>query len=336
MVAAGRRNRSPPIRPIHYDSAMAMHPQKITRRTLFALLMAASAICLILPASWTAPLKHLAQLLVPAEHLFYSGSLRAAQSIMRLDANHDGSQESLDSLRAQLASTAAELQQTLTENDRLRALRSDHIPPAMPVLPAKVVARDIAAARDSLVIARGSQRGVRSGDWLTARLFIDQGQTAGVVEGQAVLTEHCLLGRIELASPFMARVQLFSDVDSPRIAVQVGQMEKRKLRFVEYACSLRGAGKRGMMIEGVDYRYVATDRQDGRRDTKLFEVGDLVFSAAGQLGLPSPMLIGKVARLIEDPKKRLVYNVEVEPLVSCEDLREVFVIPVVPTKPSGD
>ena len=35
--------------------------------------------------------------------------------------------------------------------------------------------------------------------------------------------------------------------------------------------------------------------------------------------------------MTEDAKKRLVYNVEVEPIVHVEDLRDVYVIPLVPT-----
>ena len=320
---------------IHYHPGMALRGPRITRRSLFVVLMAISILCMLLPAGWTAPIKHVAQWLVPAEHLFYSGSLRASQSLKRLDPNQDSTPDSVEALRASLAATAAALQQALTENERLRALRADRLPPSIPVLPARVVARDIAAARDSLLIARGSQRGIRTGDWLTARLFINEGRQSGVEEGQAVLTEHCLIGRIELASPYMSRVQLFSDVDSPRIQVQVGKLDKKRLTFVEYPCSLRGDEKLGMLIEGVDYRHVVTDREDGRKDDKArIDVGDLVFSAEGQLGLPSRMVIGKVARLSEDARKRLVYNVEVAPLVSCGDLQEVFVIPVVPSKPA--
>lgn len=314
---------------------MALRGPRITKRSLFVLLMALSALCMLLPAGWTAPLKHIAQWLVPAEHLLYSGSLRASQSLKRLDPNQENAVDSSEGLRASLAATAAALQQALTENERLRALRADRLPASIPVLPARVVARDIAAARDSLLIARGSQRGIRSGDWLTARLFINQGRQSGAEEGQAVLTEHCLIGRIELASPYMSRVQLFSDVDSPRIQVQVGKLDKKRLAFVEYPCSLRGDEKLGMLIEGVDYRHVVTDREDGRKDDKArIEVGDFVFSAPGQLGLPSPMVIGKVSRLSEDARKRLVYNVEVSPLVSCDELQEVFVIPIVPSKPA--
>jgi cell shape-determining protein MreC len=235
----------------------------------------------------------------------------------------------LEPLRVELAALAAALEQARAENDRLRALRADSIPPPVPVLPAKVVARDVAAWRDSALVARGSLRGISAGDWVTGRFFLNQGKAAGVAEGQAVLAEQGLLGRIEQVSPYMARVQLFSDVDSPRIEVRIGSRDGRSFKFVDYPCSLRGAGRGLMLIEGVDYRFVqgAEQPSDGPRRIRA---GDLVFSAAGQLGLPSPMVVGRVRELAEDPMKRLVYTVTVEPIVRFGDLRDVYVIPLVP------
>jgi len=302
----------------------------MSRGTVFGLLMAASTLSLLLPASWTNPLKHLAQFLVPTQDLFYSASHRAAHSVAGLNEAGEGEMPSAESMRIELGAQTAALEQMRAENDRLRALRTDLLPPVVPVLPAKVVARDVVALRDAAMIARGSLRGVGTADWVSARFFLDQGRASGVAEGQAVLAEHCLLGRVEQVSPYMARAQLFSDPDSPRIEVRIGAMDGKRFRFVDYPCSLRGAGRQMMLIEGIDYRVVQTGgevRKDGKR---RIGVGDLVFSAAGQLGLPTPMAIGRVNALSEDPKKRLIYNISVEPIMRMEEIRDVYVIPIVP------
>ncbi|MEK6644355.1 MAG: rod shape-determining protein MreC [Planctomycetota bacterium] len=312
---------------------MAYGDVRISRPALFGILMTVSVVALLLPPRWTTPLKSVAQLLVPAQDVTRSAAYKASQSVERVGQTDSDTGAQLDSLTLELASVAAALEQAHTENDRLRALRRDQVPQQVPVLPARIVARDVVATRDSALIARGSQRGVSAGDWVTARFFIDKGLRAGVEEGQAVLTEHCLLGRVEQVSPYMARVQLFSDLDSPRIEVRVGVMDGKSFRFVDYPCSLRGAGKQSMLIDGVDYRVVNVDGDDAKGTKRRISVGDLVFCAPGQLGLPQPLLIGRVSKMSEDARKRLVYNIEVEPIKATDDLRDVFVIPLVPIMP---
>jgi cell shape-determining protein MreC len=311
---------------------MALHGFRLNRKGAFALMMGASALCLLLPPAWTNPLKHVGQLLVPTQDLLYSASRKASRSIAGLDKAADAVREA-EAMSIELASQAAALEQARSENERLKALRRDVLPLPTPVLPAKVVAQDIAASRDSVLAARGSVRGVRTGDWVSARLFVNQGSVSGVEEGQAVLAEHCLIGRIEQVSPYMARVQLFSDVDCPRIEVRIGAMEGRTFKFVEYPCSLRGMGHGTMLIEGVDYRHVRRIDDEAKDERRRIGLGDLVFSAPGQLGLPSPMVVGRVRELSEDAKKRLVYNVTVEPIVRMEEVRDVYVIPLARTAP---
>jgi cell shape-determining protein MreC len=302
-----------------------------SRGALFGGLMVLSALALLLPPAWSSPIKHVAQLLVPPQDLLYTLTHRAAGSISRgagaappPPAGRD------DPLRAENAAQYAEILRLQEENSRLRALRAGEVPLPMPILPARIVARDIVAGRDSALLARGSVRGARWNDWVTSRFFIDQGLAAEAREGQAVLTQQSLLGRIEQVSPYMSRVQLLSDVDSPRLEVRIGGRADGRLELVDYPCSLRGAGRQTMLIEGVDYRYVdASAGEPAASGARRIRTGDFVFSAPGQLGLPSPMVVGRVARMAEDPRKRLVYNLTVEPVVRLEEVRQVYVSPLV-------
>jgi cell shape-determining protein MreC len=197
-----------------------------------------------------------------------------------------------------------------------------------------VVAHDIVAWRDSVLAEQGSYRGVNRGDWVASRLFVSEGRWQGVAEGQAVMAAECLLGRVEQVSPYMSRVRLFSDVDSPRIEVQIGGLRGGEMQFVDYSCSLRGLGRGRMVIEDVPYRFIEeAGPAASSGETPRIRVGDLVYSAQGMLGLPIPLTIGKIAALKQDPKKRLVYTLIVEHTVAIDEIHDVFIIPLVPAGP---
>jgi cell shape-determining protein MreC len=314
---------------------MAWTRLRLSPRAIFVLLLLLSAAGLWMPREWSDAMKHPVQVIVPGDDLLFAIGHGAMESTSRLDDTAREARLEREAMMHELASQIAVAEQLRQENARLRGLREKYVAPALPILPAKVVAWDIVSWRDSLLLARGSSRGAGLQDWVASRLFVNEGGESGVAEGQAVLARECLLGRIEQASPYMARVQLLSDVDSPRIQVQIGAVAGQKVEFVNYPCSLRGMGRGRMVIEDVPYQYVQSDETDegARGGGRKIRAGDLVYSAADQLGLPVPLIIGKVAGLEKNPKKRLVYTVSVEPAAAIADIREVFIIPIIPTTP---
>ncbi|HVP13077.1 MAG TPA: rod shape-determining protein MreC [Phycisphaerae bacterium] len=316
---------------------MAWTRLRLSSRAIYILLLVLSAGGLWMPREWSDSLKHPMQVIVPGDDLSFAISHRAVESTSRLQDTAREERLSRDAVMHELASQIAVAEELRQENARLRGLREKYIPPAVAVLPAKVVAWDIVSWRDSLLLARGSSRGVGWQDWVASRLFVDEGGESGVEQGQAVLARECLLGRVEQVSPYMARVQLFSDVDSPRIQVQIGAVMGNKVEFVDYPCSLRGMGRNRMAIEDVPYQYIQTDEtgESPAGTGRKIRVGDLICSAPGQLGLPTPLVIGRISRLEQNPKKRLVYTVAVEPAATIADIREVFVIPIIPTSPTS-
>ncbi len=302
-----------------------------TKRAVFWFLMVASALALLLPRAWSDSLKHAGQFLVPAMDWQYSVAHRTAVSLAGLEPSSQEPGLPRQALENQLASEMGANRQLREENARLRALRENDVHWTFPLLPAKVVARDIVAWRDSLLAERGSSRAVRRKDWVASRFFVDRGQASRVEAGQVVLARECLLGRVELVSPYMARVQLLSDIDSPRTEVRIGVRSDDGFEFVDYPCSLRGIGHGRMKIEDVPYRYVQTDAVDGLDGpAQRIRVGDLVVAAPGQLGLPMPLVIGRITELLDDPQKRLVVSLIVEPVIPIEQLRDVIIIPLVP------
>jgi cell shape-determining protein MreC len=296
---------------------------------LFRILMLASLLALFVPPSWTNALKAVSQFLVPPEDLLFSAAQRASRIA---DASHATLQDT-DTLAAQLASEHALLEQLAEENARLRQLRSDHQLPEVPLLPAKIVALDMVEWRDSALIARGSSRGVRYNDWVASHVFINQGIASGLAVDQPVLSGECLMGRVAQVSPYMSRVQLFSDIDSPRIEVRVARAtDNGKPRILDFPCSLRGMGRGRMAIEKVSYQYVRAADAKQENEEQRITVGDLVLTAPGQLGLPSPLVVGKVTSLEESRVERLTWTVHVSSLVDAAMLRDMYVIPLVPVE----
>ena len=305
-----------------------------SRETVFVILMILSAMALFAPPGLTDPIKHVVQFMVPAQDLSRTAALKGASRAQALDANR--SEEESDLFVRELANRKATILQLQAEIDRLRSLRDENLPPAIPLLDARVVARDVAAWRDSALVARGSLRGVGWKDWVASRFFINRGSVSEVQKGQVVLARECLIGRVEQVSPYMARVQLLSDIDSPRIAVRIASVAGTDVEFIDFECSLRGDGGGKMAIENVEARYIETSAEKDDREpgpARKIKVEDLVYTAPGHLGLPTPMAVGRVAKITENPRKRLVYHLEVEPLVSIDELQDVFVIPLLGEEP---
>lgn len=306
----------------------------ISRNAIFAALLGASFLALFLPTWLTNPLKHIVQFLVPAQDLSRTGAVYAARAVRETGGGplETGSEGALE---RELAATQALVLQLEGELQRLRALRESQLPPAIPLLDAKVVGHDVAGWRESALVSRGSLRGVSWRDWVASRFFVNRGAASEVESGQAVLARETLVGRVEQVSPYMSRVQLLSDIDSPRIEVRIASVSGERATLIDYACSLRGMGRGRMAIENVESKLIQTsegDEAEGAGARQKIRVGDLVYSAPGQLGLPVPMAVGKIVDVTENPTKRLVSTLVVEPLVTIVDVRDVFIIPIVPVE----
>lgn len=313
---------------------MAILRMRPSQETVFVILMILSGLALFAPPGLTDPIKHVIQFMVPAQDLSRTAALKGIRHINALEDEAPGEDASL--LLRELGAERAQNIQLQQEAARLRALREANLPPAVPLLDAHVVASDIAAWRDSALVARGSLRGVSWRDWVASRFFINRGSVSEIQRGQVVLARECLIGRIEQVSPYMSRVQLLSDENSPRIAVRIASINGNNVRFIDFECSLRGAGAGKMAIENVEARFIDSaaekDENDANQDARI-KIGDMVYNSPGHLGIPSPMAVGRISKITENPHKRLVFNLEVEPLVTIDELSDVFIIPLLGEEP---
>jgi len=326
---------------------------KPSRNVVFGILLALSALALKLPPGCTDPAKHVAQHLVPVQNLAYDAARAAAGSVAGVDESSriEELTRERDALTHALISQRAELDRLTSENHRLTALRKAVMPEYVALQNARIVGRDIVADRDAVLIGRGKSRNVANHDWVASRFFVDRGEVEGLESGQAVFARESLLGRVEQVSPYMARIQLLSDVDSSRIEVRIGMavdkagktvgmpnengellpLRQSRVAAVDYVCSLRGRGRGEMVVEDVPYRYLdgMGDAEPGDEHNRI-RVGDLVFSAPGQFGIPVSMVVGRVDSFKEKPDKRLVGDVIVKPVVDIDRLEDIWVIPASP------
>jgi len=311
---------------------MPRFPAAITKPRVFAALMLLSAAALLAPSAWTDWLKGLTQLLVPAQAVMQAAGAKTLRSMTRIAPNLPNAEPpalttQVAELERQLVFQNGLLDQLRRENADLRGLRDQFIVPSVRLIPARVVARDIVAARESALLSRGATRGVRWQDWVISRMFVAAGGYEGVERGFSVLAREALIGRVEFVQPYMARMALLSDLDA-RTAVRVARIESGRLRTIGYPATLRGRGHGTMVIEDVPQRYVSAGGSSP--DPNRIRVGDLVISAPDTPGLAAPMMIGRVTAISDDPKKRLVYSIEVEPAVQTNELLDVYIVAGLP------
>ena len=268
--------------------------------------------------------------------MFYDAGSRTVQSVRRVGqaaaeiAATPSPASEISALERQLVFQSSLVDQLRRENAVLRGLRESHVAPNVRLIPARVVARDIVAVRDSALVSGGATRGMKWNDWVVSRIFVDAGGHEGVERGFSVLAREVLIGRIEFVQPYMARVALLTDVQS-RTAVRVGRLNNGRFVAVDYPATLHGRGRGRMEIEDVPQRYVMSqDSTETPADDARMRSGDLVVSEPDTSGLVAPMVVGRVAAISVDPRKRLVCSVQIEPALKADELRDVYIVAGLP------
>lgn len=329
-----------------------MPPMRWLRHTppktlIFWGLIVLSAVSLALPAGWSDGLKSLTQLLVPPQDWLHRTARRTAdglhewaQSAGGEDARAQSAAAATDldhaAMENQILALTGQLEEIRRENSSLRGLRERYLPPGVRLVSAHVVARDVAAWRDTLLLSRGANQAVQRSDPVTTRLFVGTGTRDGVAIGHLVVAREILIGQVEQVSPYSSRVQLFSDI-GVRTPVRIGRVAAGRTQWVDYPCTLLGRGRGEMVIADVPLRYIDDEaasgdessggtRSRGSASPDRMRPGDLVVSPPRPPELPTPMAIGRIESFEHDARKRLVATVHVKGLIAEEDIREVFVV----------
>jgi rod shape-determining protein MreC len=203
--------------------------------------------------------------------------------------------EEADALRArvvELERDTARLAEAELENARLRQLLDFRQTLRGELLTAKVIGHDAAD--------------------LSHTITIDQGSTAGVHHGAAVLAPGGLVGQVFLVSPHAARVLLITDHNSGVDAV----VQRTRARgivegTVEGRCGLKFVKR-----------------------TEDLKVGDLVLSSGLDGIFPGGLPVGRLVA-VDKQGQGLFQYAQVDPAVDVDGLEEVLVTlgPVAPAPP---
>jgi len=304
--------------------------RRFNKRTLVGVMLAGAALALFLPSAITGRLINLVQVLVPLQDGF-TRAADGAGGLLHSDgepvppAEHERLLKQNEALRNTVASLSNRIQVLEEDNRQLTGLRDRGLGPRGVLIPARVIAGDLLAWRESGLIDAGTLRGVAAGAAVTTRtMTLDAGSSDGLGDGMAVLAGEALVGWVEHVGTHTARVKLLSD-PACQMPVRIGRQFDEGFQIVPAQFWLQGAGAGRMHVIDVDHRYVE-ESAGGEPDVA---VGDVVVTDAEDPSLPVPLplgvVIGTITELARNPDNQLLYTLTVRPALPGP-LRSVYVL----------
>ena len=298
---------------------MRRRPRRISKASVFALLLLAAFVAIWIPARWTQPLTRLMQLFAPAQQVVRTAA-GGADSALDEWANrpvagreYQELARRANALENRLMSLTQQVRQLEQANRELAALRDSTFGQRGRLIPARVVRADAASFRDGLVLDRGQTSGVAPGQAVvSARL--DPGQAE---DGGALLGSEFLIGEVIQTAPYTATVRLLSDPES-RMPVSIGRLGAGQWTISSEEFFLSGAAHGRMFILDVPHRY---------SESRQIRVGDAVVCVEGQFGLPASLMIGRIVAIRPDAKQpHLLDRIEVRPPFSSTSLTRAYIV----------
>jgi cell shape-determining protein MreC len=285
-----------------------------------------TAIAVLVPRSWTAPLFHFSQVIVPMQDAA-SGTLQsvvdrlqpAAGNVSRDDYDALArTQAAMAHRTAALALRAAELErqvEVLTAT-RMRNVDGGRIGARGRLIPARVLADDLLSWRASRLITAGSTNGSHEGAAVMSNFFsIDTGDVDGLHPGLAIVLGEIYIGVVDQASLHTSRVRLVTD-PATEMKVRIGRSSDSGFLVVERYFWMVGRGGGLMEIRDVEAREV----NDG-----TVAVGDWVLSDPLDPALPSALVIGQISHVEKDRKNPLFSVLTVESAAPLEEIERVYI-----------
>ncbi len=297
-----------------------------TRKILVGLLTL-SVILFLLPSRWTNRLISLVQLLVPMQDaVTVAGdstvrALSGGGSTAVSPEEFDAARRQQAALEHQTAALSARVEELENEVKVLTAARlwnvgGRRIGSQGRLIPARAVTGDVLAWRSSRLVTAGSLQGVSSDAAVVSNVFtVDQGESAGLRGGLAILLGEAFVGVVEQVGTHTSRVKLLSD-PSVQMKVRIGRFTNGAFTLADGYFWLVGRGGGRMEIRDVEARSI---------ESGAVRVGDVVLSDSTSVNLPAAMTIGKVARIAPDRDNPLFAHLAVEPAVAERDLNRVYV-----------
>jgi cell shape-determining protein MreC len=224
--------------------------------------------------------------------------------------------EALQDALAQAGARLGEYERRLKDLSQIRQ-GLDGLPCRL--IPARLIAPEVAGGRAGARLTEGTGSGVRKGGAVVAR-GLDRGAALGLVRGEPILTAAGLVGIVDEVGPLTSTVRLLTDPQT-RLMVQVVMRRDEKWR----------AGAKGLAKGTEDGTAVCLV---GIPRTADVAVGDFVVTdPSPESPLPAYLIVGRIVRCELKPASPF-YDIQIEPRVASSEAFEVFVLaPAEPPKP---
>ncbi len=307
--------------------------RKPSKPAIFAMLMGASALLILLPRDFVAPARDMTQLVALPQYGVSVAARKLSKSASALRGDPVPAAEHEKLLRAKqaveneniaLREQVGQLQNMISQLEGLR--RRSNFPAESKLIPARIIGWDAAAGRDSMLLAKGRSSNVQNDEWVASHLAVQAGTSDGVQDDLRVLASESLIGWIDQTSPYVSRMVLLSDRYANRAwrvhVAAVGRDGKSPQFVLDHSelaeFALEGIGD-GKMRMHVDARFV---------NEGLIRVGDVVTSDGRDPKLPLAMVIGEIVQLERIKKQPLLYAAIVKHRCDPKDLGEVLIVDV--------
>lgn len=302
---------------------MRRRPRRVSKRTIFVVLLVVTFVAIWLPIRWTRPLSHLMQLFAPAQQALSTATGGAGGLLGDLGngsvpaSEHQELARRNQALENRIISLAQQVRQLEALTRELTALRDSGLRHPGRLIPSRVVRFDAAPWRDGILLDRGQASGASTGQAVVSAI-LPPGQTSS---GAEALASEFLVGEVVDTAPYTATVRLLSDPQS-QIKVGAGRVEGGRFVVLSSKFLLRGVGAGRMVILDVPQSYVESGQ---------VRVGDTVVSVDGQFGLPVPLMVGRIAHAEPDPRQpHLLYRLEVHPPAEVRSLGRLYIVDMGP------
>ncbi len=313
------RTRRPPRR-----KARGPHlTRPARRRILAAALVLVTVGLLALPPRLTDRLRvWAAPVVAPLQDLTQGVALDLAEHL-RSRASRDPAtaeqvavlRECVTVLEAELANMTARLDDARNRVRQIAGIREALEEMPVRLIPARIVAPEVAARSAGARLAKGADDGIGKGDTVVVG-HLDRGARADLDAGQPVLTGAGLVGVVDAVAPWAATVRLTSD---PRTRLMVQVIQRRDGRWL--------AGPEGLATGTPDARAIQLLHVGREHDVRVGDV--VVTSPSPDSPVPPYLVVGTVKR-VELKPAAVFHEIEVEPCVRPAEVVDVVVLAPAP------
>ena len=146
---------------------------------------------------------------------------------------------------------------------------------------------------------------------------INRGEQDGIRKGLYVIGQDYLIGTVEKANNYSAKVQLLTSPEHSLI-VEIEAVDDQGKNIYKRAF-MKGDGKSGCVISGVETKY-------------KIEQGNYIYAYAKPGYLNSPLIIGKVSEIKNDGLAPMNWQIKVVPSFDISTLERVFAVTMEPVE----